>query len=143
MSRAQNAGEIALLIGATQPSATSEIVRVECAKCMRLRCWLVPRNAGEIAFCMVPRLRRSCVSRAGNAGEIAFFVWFEGCLRTWLICVVLFARYAGKILQRLRKRSCWKCGFKILSFCESLVENAPFGRFHSQFLRKSRGKRSF
>ena len=28
-------------------------------------------------------------------------------------------------------------------FGESLVENARFGRLHSQFLRRSRGKRSF
>ena len=54
------------------------------------------------------------------------------------------ARYAGKILQFLRSLS-WKTlvlEVWILTFCESLVENAHFERLHSQFLRQSR-KRSF
>ena len=38
------------------------------------------------------------------------------------------------------KRLFWKCGFSL--FCESVVENARFGRLRSQFLGKSRGKRS-
>ena len=46
-----------------QPSA--EIVRIEGAKCRRERVLAVRRNP----------LRRSCVSRARNAGKIAFWIW--------------------------------------------------------------------
>ena len=93
------------------------------------------------------------MSKARNAGKVAFFVCFQGCLRTWLMLIAFLARYAGKILQfwrslveKLFAQVSWKTlvleGF-IPSFGESLVENARFGRLHSQFFGKSRGKRSF
>ena len=84
VSRARNAGEIAFLDFEVQPSA--EIVRVECAEC-RWNCVFGFRSAtlcGDRA-CRVRGmqvklllwaskcnpLRRSCVSSARNAGEIA------------------------------------------------------------------------
>ena len=75
-------------------------------------------------------LRRSCMSKARNAGKVAFFVCIEGCLRTWLMFIFL---WHGKNIRL----EVW-----ILTFC-SLVENARFGRLRFQFFGKSRGKRSF
>ena len=77
-------------------------------------------------------LRRSCVSRVRNAGEIAFYCML-GRLRArqWLIYIYIFivfaAQNAGKAFQFLR----------------SLVENTRLSRFHSHFLRMSHAKRSF
>ena len=155
VSRARNAGETAFLIDRAQPSA--EIVRVESAKCrhdcdfevsdatlcgdracreremqVRLRFWSLARNP----------LRRSCVSRARNAGEIAFLksraqasagiVRVESAKCRWdcVFCMLwglfFLARYAGKI-----------------GVSRSLVENVRCGSVGSHFLRKSRVKRSF
>ena len=77
-------------------------------------------------------------------------------------CPVKNARVGSVDCQFLRmsrgKRSFWNFGSSVfakvswktlvvevwaLSFCESLVQNARFETVDSQFLRKSRGKRSF
>ena len=84
VSSARNAGESAISLCPSQPSA--EIVRVECAKCRR-ECNLVLSRAAlcgdracrvremqaRVQFGFVPGspLRRSCVSSARNAGESA------------------------------------------------------------------------
>ena len=82
---ARNAGEIAFWIGRAQPSV--EIARVEGAKCRRdcVLDWSRATLCGDRArrgremqvrlrFGLVARnpLRRSCASRARNAGEIAY-----------------------------------------------------------------------
>ena len=84
MSSARNAGESAICRLPAQPSA--EIVRVECAKCRRecdlsgpratlcgVRACRVREMQARVRFAGCPRkpLRRSCVSRARNAGESA------------------------------------------------------------------------
>ena len=84
VSSARNAGESAICRLRAQPSA--EIVRVECAKCRRecdlpgVRATLCGDRArrvremqARVRFAGCPRnpLRRSCVSRARNAGESA------------------------------------------------------------------------
>ena len=81
---ARNAGESAICRLPAQPSA--EIVRVECAKCRREcdlsgpratlcgdRACRVREMQARVRFADCPRnpLRRSCVSRARNAGESA------------------------------------------------------------------------
>ena len=84
--RARNAGEIAFCLCPAQPSA--EIARVEGAKCRRdcvlSGATLCGDRAGRgremqarLRFVSARRnpLRRSCVSRARNAGEIAFWIW--------------------------------------------------------------------
>ena len=47
-------------------------------------------------------LRRSCVSRVRNAGEIAFFVCLEGYARQWPIFIVFVAQSVGTVFQLLR-----------------------------------------
>ena len=84
VSSARNAGESAICRVCAQPSA--EIVRVECAKCRREcdlpgvratlcgdRACRVREMQARVRFARCPRnpLRRSCVSRARNAGESA------------------------------------------------------------------------
>ena len=84
VSSAQNAGESAICRLPAQPSA--EIVRVERAKCRREcdlsgpratlcgdRAYRVREMQARVRFAGCPRnpLRRSCVSRARNAGESA------------------------------------------------------------------------
>ena len=85
-------------------------------------------------------LRRSCVSKARNAGEITKIVCLEGCLLEWVIFIGFMAPRAGKIFALLGmsrvKRSFWKSIFslfgnvscktlvlevQILTFCECLV----------------------
>ena len=94
-SRARDAGESAFWIWRRQPSA--EIVRVEGTKCRR-ECVLTRPGAtlcgdracrghktqARVRFGPVRRdpLRRSCVSRARNAGESAFWVLFGAGLRS-------------------------------------------------------------
>ena len=43
------------------------------------------------------RLRRSCVSKARNAGEIMFFERLDCCARQWLILIGFVVLHAGKI----------------------------------------------
>ena len=87
VSRARNAGESAIWICPAQPSA--EIVLVECAKCRREcdsvlsatlcghRACRVREMQVRVRFGFVRRnpLRRSCASRARNAGESAICVY--------------------------------------------------------------------
>ena len=67
------------------------------------------RNAGEIAFAIwhgQPSAEIvSCVSKARNAGEITKIACLEGCLLEWVIFIGFMAPRAGKIL----------------TFCECLV----------------------
>ena len=140
VSKARNAGEIAFWICRARPSA--EIVRVEGAKCR----WDCVLDLARATLCgdracrgreMQVRLRsrigadnhlrRSCVSKARNAGEITKIVCLERCLLEWLIFIIFVAPRAGKILR----------------FWECLVWNARFGSFDSHFLGMSRAKRSF
>ena len=70
-------------------------------------------------------LRRSCVSRARNAGEIAFWTWRLGA------ALLEEVSYEALALET------WRC-----TFGGSLVRSARFGVLALHFWRKSRTKRS-
>ena len=100
----------------SQPSA--EIVRVEGEMQVRLRFCSVRSNPP----------RRSCVSKARNAGETAFFCM----LGKWLIVIGFVVQHAGKVFQFFVNVSCETLVLEafILTSCECLVEHARFGSLH-------------
>ena len=136
--------------GHGQPSAKNRVcVCRRCRTQVKVRCG---RTQGNL-------VRRSCVSKAQNAGEIAFCVCFEGCLRARLMFTVLmkvkfsdFGEVSWKTLvlggfvlsfweSTRGKRWVWKTVFA--AFAKVSWKTLVLGGFILSFLRKSRGKRSF
>ena len=148
MSRARNASEIAFWPGPAQPSA--EIMHVEGAKRRRDCVLTYP-------------LRKSCASRARNAGEIC---GDRACRGREMQVRLRFgpvrrnplrrsrvsrARNAGEIAFRIGRASLLEeVSYKTLvletwrfTFGGRLERNARFGDLVLHFWRKSRTKRSF
>ena len=139
VSKAREAGKVAFFAVRARPSA--DIVLFEGAECGE-SCIL---TAARVTLCG----HRAC-RRRGTQVKVRFLYACKVARANGPSGFTLFVKVSWKTLvsvdSHFLRKSRGKRSFLevwILTFCKSLVENAPFGSVDSHFLRMSRGKRSF